>query len=166
MTSKQKSRMGINPLAGVSLLDPTTNLSEEKIELNIIHDSDKTPIEGLAAEPVTSTKIIEHKVIPSDFNQNNIVSEQKRGEMPQDNPFGYEITPTWPLVSFDEPYLVPQPEGGGRGGADTITIRIPMEFSITIDAHCKKLGANLSEWTRSAMLRQLSVEQKELARRR
>ncbi|TSK07797.1 MAG: hypothetical protein FPO08_00340 [Geobacter sp.] len=82
-----------------------------------------------------------------------------------ENPFGYAVGPTWPLVAYTKPFLIPMPDNQARAGA-ALSIRIPLELNLTMEAHLARLGVkNLSEWIRQALERQLSVEQEFLAKK-
>lgn len=83
----------------------------------------------------------------------------------QDNPFGYDMVPTWPLVSYEKPFLIQVPENQGRAAA-ALSIRIPLDLNQTVERHCAKLGVkNTSQWVREAMERQLALEQQHLAKK-
>lgn len=81
------------------------------------------------------------------------------------NPFGYAVGPTWPLVGYEKPFLVPISEDQGRAAA-ALSVRIPLDLNRTVELHCAKLGVkNLSEWVREAMARQLALEQQHLSKK-
>lgn len=90
---------------------------------------------------------------------------EKDEEKADSDPFGYSAAPAWPLVGYEKPFLIPVPEAQARGGA-ALTVRIPLDLNLTLDAHLGRLGVkNLSEWIRHAVERQLSVEQNHLAKK-
>ncbi|WP_224962611.1 hypothetical protein [Geomonas subterranea] len=121
----------------------------------------KAPPEKKAKEPNRAPK--------SQPGQKPVSKEVQGGKQapPADpeNPFGYAIGPTWPLVGYAKPFLIPMPENQARAGA-ALSIRIPLELNLTMEAHLARLGVkNLSEWIRHALERQLSVEQEFLAKK-
>lgn len=104
---------------------------------------------------------------PTPTKKPTVGAKSKTPAGPEDeNPFGYAVGPAWPLVEYDSPFLIPMPENQARAGA-SLSIRIPLDLNMTVEAHCAKLGVkNLSEWVRHAMARQLSMEQSFLSKRK
>ena len=91
--------------------------------------------------------------------------EQGGGEEADGNPFGYVTGPTWPLVAYEKPFLIPMPESQARAGA-ALSIRIPLDLNVTMEAHLARMGVkNLSEWVRHALERQLALEQQHLSKK-
>lgn len=75
------------------------------------------------------------------------------------NPYRFMKQIKGSLVSFEEPFIHPGPEG--HENADTnCNIRLPISLNETIEDHCHALKINKSEWIRRAIRYLLSAEQK------
>lgn len=76
---------------------------------------------------------------------------------------GYIPRVIWPLISLDEPRLMPGP-GELDGVMDAISFLILQRLNKTIEAHCRNIGADKGEWVRYALMNLLSQEQRWLER--
>lgn len=121
-----------------------------------------------AVEPKQETNPKKEKKDPAPPKSEKKLEKKETAQAPsadEANPFGYSFGPTWPLVGYDKPFLLPMPENQARGGA-AFSVRIPLDLNMTIEAHLSRLGVkNLSEWVRHALERQLALEQQRLAKK-
>lgn len=67
----------------------------------------------------------------------------------------------WPILESREPYIIPGPEGFERLNS-TVNFRLPADLDVTLDAHCRSVGARKSEWIRKAIQHYLAEEQEKL----
>jgi len=121
----------------------------------------KVPTAVKAARPAPSAA---KKPLPA--KSKGGVAGKEESPAAQDNPFGYDLQPVWPMVEYKEPFLIAMPEPKGRAAA-ALSIRIPVDLNQTVERHCAKLGIkNLSLWLREAMKLLLSQEQQLLAKQK
>ncbi len=142
---KESSRLGGSPLAGMDLLSSTVDVpvvNEKKVKAAPVAKKVEKPKESkpVASKPV---KAATPKALAPG------VGDQ----------YGYERQNKWPLLDEASPYLVAVPSSGDKILSTAFTMRLPLDLDVTVDAHCKNLRVNKSEWVRQAMLRQLAEEQ-------
>lgn len=180
MTEKAKKRMGESPLdtARLGIFESTLTRKAEPASppsaVPVSTDqapTTKSKAHGTKKEAKPAVKKSEAHA-PGAGKQTKpakktavVVAEETNSSVPS-NPFGYDLKPTWPLVGYEKPFLVPLPEGQGRGAAG-LSIRIPLDLSRTIELHCAKLGiSNFSEWAREAFQLLLALEQQNMANKK
>lgn len=165
----KKSRMGEGNPVNFSILQSTTPGSvpgtvavEPEQQAQAV-----APATPKAAKPAKAPAV--KAVAPikgGGLKQSPALTGSKKSETADpENPFGYAVGPTWPLVGYDKPFLVQIAEDQGRAAA-ALSVRIPLDLNRTVELHCAKLGVkNLSEWIREAMARQLALEQQHLSKK-
>lgn len=146
MTIKKASRLGGSPLGDMDLLSSTVEQpgNDTKKDTKAVPKAKKTSVKApKTAKSPDSSKSIE----PSSSDQ-----------------YGYGRQVKWPLLPEAKPYLMEVPQSGDKILSTAFTMRLPLDLDVTVDAHCKKLQANKSEWVRKAMLAQLAAEQQEISK--
>jgi hypothetical protein len=167
----KKSRMGDGNPVNFSILQSTAPGAaavepQQKAQNEAAPDAPPTPKSVKPVKPVSAAKAATPvKVGGAKQAPAPGVTPKKKEVADSENPFGYAVGPTWPLVGYDKPFLVPTAEDQGRAAA-ALSIRIPLDLNRTVELHCAKLGVkNLSEWVREAMARQLALEQQHLSKK-
>lgn len=154
------SRLGGSPLNGMDLLSSTVEPAVKKEKA--AKAAEVTPE---AVAPAVKTLVVKapKKAAPA---KTAPPAEPPAAAPPQTpgEQYGYDRQVKWPLLAEATPYLIAVPSAGDKVLSTAFTMRLPLELDITVDAHCKNLRVNKSEWTRQAMARQLQAEQELLAK--
>lgn len=167
MIDKSKSKMGVSPV-NFSILQSTDSATDVAQETQTSPEETQVAKKVAKAIPITKAPAAKGRDVgkkSAHAPEKSRSGAPKSKENTQEDPFGYDIGPVWPLVSYEKPFLIQTPENQGRAAA-ALSVRIPLDLNLTVERHCAKLGIkNLSEWVREAMARQLALEQQHLSKK-
>ncbi len=158
---KSVSRLGGSPLNGMDLLSSTVEpvAKKEKVAKAV-----EVASEAVAPEVKTAVVNVPKAKVPKAKTPPPVEPAAATPPQTPGEQYGYDSQVKWPLLAEATPYLIAVPSAGDKILSTAFTMRLPVELDITVDAHCKKLRVNKSEWTRQAMARQLQAEQDLLAK--
>lgn len=125
--------------------------TEKAAEVETKRKPGVVPAEGRAATPKKVHKTPTEKKIRKQQPSKNV-------EVPDPNPYSTLSRVKWPLLVKMTPFIVPTSDEVADITVG-INFRASRALEITVNEHCRMIGANRSEWLREAVTRLLAMEQ-------